>query len=85
LVSVILVSSSTSDVHYGRQIIILLPLALQPAVGAVWLVEQYISIFPYLSPTLSIFSLPALEDLFLLLLSILSWVSLFVSSLPVLE
>jgi hypothetical protein len=43
------------------------------------------SIFPYLSPTLSIFSLPALEDLFLLLLSILSWVFLFVSSLPVLE
>jgi len=29
--------------------------------------------------------LPALEDLFLLLLSILSWVFLFVSSLPVLE
>jgi len=38
-----------------------------------------------LSPTFSIFSLPALEDLFLLLLSILSWVFLFVSSLPVLE
>jgi hypothetical protein len=33
----------------------------------------------------SIFSLPALEDLFLLLLSILPWVFLFVSSLPVLE
>jgi hypothetical protein len=28
-----------------------------------WPVEQYLSIFPYLSPTLSIFSLPALEDL----------------------
>jgi len=41
-----------------------------------WPVEQYLSIFPYLSPTLSIFSLPALEDLFLLLLSILSWVFL---------
>jgi hypothetical protein len=41
--------------------------------------------FPYLSPTLSIFSLPALEDLFLLLLSIVSWVFLFVSSLSVLE
>jgi hypothetical protein len=38
----------------------------------------------FLSPTLSIFSLPALEDLILLLLSILSWVFLFVSSLPVL-
>jgi len=38
-----------------------------------------------LSPTFSIFSLPALEDLFLLLLSSLSWVFLFVSSFPVLE
>jgi hypothetical protein len=50
-----------------------------------WPVEQYLFIFPYLLPTLSIFSLPALEDLFLLLLFILSWVFLFVSSLPVLE
>jgi hypothetical protein len=50
-----------------------------------WPVEQYLSIFPYLSPALSIFSLSALEDLFLLLLTILSWVFLFVSSLPVLE
>jgi hypothetical protein len=50
-----------------------------------WPVEQYLSIFPYLSSTLSIFSLPELEDLFLLLLSILSWVFLFVSSLPVLS
>jgi hypothetical protein len=50
-----------------------------------WPVEKYLSICPYLSPDLSIFSLPALEDLFLLLLSILSWVFLFVSSLPVLE
>jgi hypothetical protein len=50
-----------------------------------WPVEQYLSIFPYLSPTLSIFSLPALEDLFLLLFFILSWVFLFVSSLPGLE
>jgi len=48
-------------------------------------VEKYLSIFSYQSPNLSIFSLPALEDLFLLLLSILSWVFLFVSSLPVLE
>jgi len=37
------------------------------------------------SPTLSIFSLQTPEDLFLLLLSILCWVCLFVSSLPVLE
>ena len=50
-----------------------------------WPVEQYLSICPYLSPTLSFFSLPKLEDLFPLLLSILSWVFLFVSSLPVLE
>jgi hypothetical protein len=35
-----------------------------------WPVEQYLSIFSYLSPTLSIFSLPALEDLFLRLLPI---------------
>jgi hypothetical protein len=50
-----------------------------------WPVEQYLSIFPYLSPNLSIFSPPALEDLFLLLFSILSWVFLFIPSLPVLE
>ena len=48
-----------------------------------WHVEKYLSICPYLSSTLSIFSLPTLEDLFLLLLSTLSWVFLFVSSLPV--
>jgi hypothetical protein len=36
-----------------------------------WPVEQYFFIFPYLSPTLSIFSLPTLKNLFLLLLSIL--------------
>ena len=41
--------------------------------------------FSHLPPTLSIFSLPALEDLFLLPLSILSWVFPFFSSLPVLE
>jgi hypothetical protein len=50
-----------------------------------WPVEQYLSICPYLSPTLSIFSLPSLEDLFPLLLSILAWVFLFVSALPFLE
>ena len=50
-----------------------------------WPVEKYLSICPYLSPTLSIFSLPALEDLFPLFLSIFSWVFLFVSSFPVLE
>jgi hypothetical protein len=50
-----------------------------------WPVEKCPSILSYLSPTHSIFSLPALEDLFLLLISILSWAFLFVSSLPVLE
>ena len=50
-----------------------------------WPVEQCPSIFSYLPPTLSIFSLPALEDLFLLPLSIFSWVFPFFSSLPVLE
>ena len=49
-----------------------------------WPVKQYPSILPYLSPTLSIFSLPALEDLYLLPLSILPWVFPFISSLPVL-
>ena len=39
----------------------------------------------YLPPTLSIFSLPALEDLILLPLSIFSWVFPFFLSLPVLE
>jgi len=39
-----------------------------------WPVEQFPSIFSYLPPTLSIFSLSALEDLFLLPLSIFSWV-----------
>jgi hypothetical protein len=50
-----------------------------------WPIEQYLSICPYLSPTLSIFSLPTLEDLFPLLLSIFPWIILFVSSLPVLK
>jgi len=50
-----------------------------------WPVELCPSIFSYLPRTLSIFSLPALEDLFLLPLSIFSWVFPFFSSLPVLE
>ena len=50
-----------------------------------WPVEQCPSIFLYLPPTLSFFSLPALEDLFLLPLSIFSWVFPFFSSLPFLE
>ena len=51
-----------------------------------WPVEQSPSIFfSYLPPTLSIFSFPALEDLFLLPLYIFSWVFPFFSSLPILE
>ena len=50
-----------------------------------WPIEQCHSIFSYLPPTLSIFSLPALEELFLFPLSILSWPFPFASSLPVLE
>jgi len=50
-----------------------------------WPVEHCPSIFSYLPPTFSTFSLPALEDLFLLPLSIFSWVFPFFSSLPFLE
>ena len=50
-----------------------------------WPVEQCPSIFSYLPPTISIFSLPAPEDLFLLPLSIFSWAFLFFSSLPIFE
>ena len=50
---------------------ILLPLALQPTVGF-GLSNNVLPFFSYLSQTLSIFSLPALEDLFLRPLSILS-------------
>jgi hypothetical protein len=64
--------------------LLLLLLALQPAVGF-GLSNNTSPFDPYLSPTLSIFSLPTLEDLFPLLFSIFYWVFLFVSSLPVLE
>jgi hypothetical protein len=49
-------------------IILLLLLLLLRATArcGLWPVEQYLSIFPYPSPALSIFSLPTLEDLFLL-------------------
>jgi hypothetical protein len=47
-----------------------------------WPVKQSPSIYSYLSPSLSIFSFLALEDLFLLPLSILSWVFPCVLSLP---
>ena len=49
-----------------------------------WPVQQCPSIFSYLPQTLSIFSLPALEDLFLLPLSILPWFFPFFSSRSVL-
>ena len=57
-----------------------LPLALQ-STGGFGLSKNVVPFFP----TLSNFSLPAFEDLFLLPLSIFSWVFLFFSSLPVLE
>jgi hypothetical protein len=63
---------------------LLLPLALQPTVGF-GLLNNVLPFFSYLQPSLFIFSLPALEDLFLLPLSIFSWVFTFFSSLPVLE
>jgi len=53
--------------------------------GGLWSVEKCPSIFSYLPPALSIFSLPAIEDFFLLPLSIFSSVFPFSSSLPVLE
>ena len=56
----------------------LLPLALQPAVGF-GLLHNIVPFFSVCHQLL------ALEDLFLLPLSILSWVFPFVSSLPVLE
>ena len=59
-----------------------LPLALQPAVSF-GLSNNALPFFSYLPPTLSIFKLPALEDLFLLPLSIFSWVFPFFSALLV--
>jgi hypothetical protein len=47
-----------------------------------WPVDQYLSFVPIYH---QLFSLPTPEDLFPLLLSILSWVFLFVSARPVLE
>ena len=64
--------------------LLLLPLALQPTVGF-GLSHNIVPFFSYLSLTLSIFSLLALEDLFLFHLSILSCVFSFVSPLTVLE
>ena len=65
-------------------LLFLLPSALQPTVGF-GLSNNVLPFFFYLPPTLSIFSLPAFEDLILLPLSIFSWVFPFFSSLPVLE
>jgi len=45
--------------------LILLPTIATTAHCELWPVKQYPSIFPYLSSTLSIFSLPEPEDLFL--------------------
>ena len=70
--------------HEGRLTLqdILLPLAVQPIVGF-GLSNSILPFFPIYHQTLSIFSLPALEDLILLPLSIFSWVFPFVSFLPV--
>jgi len=65
-------------------LLLLLPLALQPTVDFD-LSNNVLPFFSYLPPTLSFFSLPALEDLFILHLSIVSWVFPFFSTLPVLE
>ena len=72
------ISSSSSS------FLLFLPLALQPTV-AFGLSNHALPFFSYLPPTLSIFSNPALEDLFLVPLSIFSWVFPLFSSLPVLE
>ena len=69
---------------YLLLILLLLPLALQTTVGF-GLSNNVFPFFSYLPPTPSIFSLPALEDLFLLPLPIFSWVFPFFLSLPVLE
>ena len=71
-------------------LLVLVLVLLLPSIGTtahcgLWPVEQCPSTFSYLPQTLSIFSLPTLEDLFLLPLSIFSWVFPFFSSLPVLE
>jgi hypothetical protein len=68
-------------------VIIIIIIIIFSSIGAtarcgLWPVEQYLSVFPYLSPILSIFSLPTLEDLFLPLLPIISWVFLYVLPLP---
>ena len=70
--------------YYYYYYLLLLPLALQPTVGFS-LSNNVLPFFSYLPSTLSIFSLPALEDLFLLPLSSFSWVIPFFSSLLVLE
>jgi hypothetical protein len=64
-------------------ILLLLPLALQPAVGF-GLSNNTSTFFPVYHQ-LSQSSLPTPEDLFPLLLSILSWVFIFFSARPVLE
>jgi hypothetical protein len=79
--------SNSTNLLYSLNILFFFfssPLALQPAVGF-GMSNNIPPFFSYLSPTLSIFSLLALEELFLLPLSIFSWVFPYVSSLPVLE
>ena len=78
ITGVLLISSRISDPTHTR-------LCATTAHWGLWPVEQCPSIFSYLPPTHSIFSLPTLEDLFLLPLSIFSWIFPFFSSLPVLR
>jgi len=80
-------NSGFKGLNYNKRLLLmllLLPLALQPAVGFGLSnnTSPFFPIYHQLSPPST---LPALEDLVLLLLSILSWVFLFVSSFPVLE
>ena len=82
------VEDNTKDynIYISRTLLLLPSFSIDTTAHCgLWPVEQCPSIFSCLPPTLSIFSIPALEDLFLLPLSILSWVFPFFSSLPVLE
>ena len=89
LLLLLLLSFSTSPSSFFSfsfllLLLLLLPFALQPVAGFS-LSNNILPLFFYPLPTFSIFSLPALVDLFLLPLSIFSWVFPFASSLPVLE
>ena len=75
---------SLKHTHILGSILLLLPLAPHPTVGF-GLSNNALPFFPICHQLSPIFSLPALEELFRLPLSIFSWVFPFHSSLPVLE